>query len=230
MSNFSLRKFGRNPSIASGPEDIWDGGSNYLFPAVAFETQIVGLANDDVGSDGIHTVQVEGLDINGVEISEVATLTGATPVTLANSFYRVNRMGVLATGANLTNSGNISVSHTGSAELARISPQQGQTLQAIYTMPAGVSGRLVSLHVSAGTPGQIFSVAGTMIIQTKSPGAGWRTKDSLEFGREYAIDRRYQTDGISIGPLDDIRCRVTTVNTTMAISAAFEVDGFRDVR
>ena len=169
MSDFYVNKYGRAGDVDAAM-DVYDVSTgSYEFPTVAFQTQIVGLANDDVSSDGVHSVQVEGLDINGADISEVATLTGATPVTLANSYYRVNRAFIKAVGATLTNSGNISVTHTGSATLARISPLEGQTLQAIYTMPAGVSGNIVAWRSDAAREATQVAFQSTLKLQTRNP-------------------------------------------------------------
>jgi hypothetical protein len=232
MSDFWVNKFGRAGDVDAAL-DVYDVSTgNYEFPAVAFQTQIVGLANDDVGSDGVHSVQIEGLDINGVEISEVATLTGATPVTLANSYYRVNRAYVGAVGATLTNSGNISITHTGSATLARISPQEGQTLQAIYTLPANVRGNVVAWRADAGREASQVDVQASLRLQTREAGKGWRTRDSALAGNRNSLNRYFRTpQAITLKPLTDIRVRVTAVSTNNAVvSAGFEIKGFRDIR
>jgi hypothetical protein len=232
MSDFWLHKYGRAADVDAAM-DVYDVSTgDYEFPSVAFETSIVGLANDDVSSDGVHSVQVEGLDINGLEVTEVATLTGATPVVLANSYYRVNRAFVKAVGATLVNSGNIDVTHTGSATLARISPLEGQTLQAIYTVPAGISGNVLGWHANAAREGVKVDVAASLRLQTRFPGEGWRTKDTAEVSNTTPLVREYHTpESLVVKPLTDIRMRVTSINTNdVAVSGGFEIKGFRDVR
>jgi len=231
MSNYEVNKYGRAGDVdAAG--DVYDVSTgDYEFPTVAFETGIVGLANDIPSSDGIHTVQVEGLDINGAEIIEVATLNGATPVVLANSYYRVNRAYVRAVGASLVNSGNISVTHTGSATLARISPQEGQTLQAIFTMPAGIRGHVESWRATAARVANKTDVAATIKLQTRIAGEGWRTKDTFEVVNGTNANRAFGTKTTIIKPLMDVRLRVTDINTDdVAVSGGFEIKGFRDIR
>jgi len=232
LSDHYVNKFGRAGNV-DAEMDVYDVSTgNYEFPTVAFETKIVGIANDDVSSNGVHSVQVEGLDINGVEIAEVATLTGATPVTLANSYYRVNRAYIKAVGAFGVNSGNISITHTGSATLARISGLEGQTLQAIYTVPANVSGQIVSWRVDAARPATQVAFEASVRLQTREAGKGWRTKDAGQAGNTNSLTRIFQTpQPITVKPLTDIRVRVTSVNTDDgAVSAGFEIKGFRDIR
>jgi hypothetical protein len=231
MATYWIHKFGRNADV-DGAEDIWDGGSNYLFPTVAFQTEIVGIANDIPSSDGVHTVEVQGLDFNYAEISEVATLNGATPVVLANSYYRVNRAFVRAVGNSLINSGNISISHTGSAELSRISPSEGQTLQTIYTMPAGVSGHVVDWHCNAGRIGAKIDVECELRFQTRVESEGWRTRGVLEMEDGFDYVRKYESpNAVIVDPKTDIRMRVAAVNTdNVAISGGYEIEAFRDQR
>jgi hypothetical protein len=231
MSDYWIHKFGRNADV-DGAEDIWDGGSYYLFPTVAFETQVVGLANDHPSSDGVHAIKIEGLNANHAQITEVATLNGATQVTLANSYYRVNRAYVLAVGTSLVNSGNIIVSHTGSATLARISPLEGQTLQCIYTMPAGVTGHVVDWHCNAGRVGQKTDIEAEIKLQTRVESQGWRTRGLIEMEDGFDYVRKYESpNAITLQPKTDIRVRVTAVSTdNVSVSAGFEIEGFEDVR
>jgi hypothetical protein len=129
-------KFGLNSDvdIATAPEDVWDGGGLYSFPSAAATTTIESdSANDDLGGTGAETVEVFGLDANWKEISETVTMDGATPVTLANDYFRVFRARTLSVGSNGTNVGNITVQH-GATVLAQITAGEGQTLMAIFTV------------------------------------------------------------------------------------------------
>jgi hypothetical protein len=228
---FWIHKFGRNADV-DGAEDVWDAGSNYLFPTVAFQTEIVGIANDIPSSDGVHSVRIEGLDINHIEITEVATLNGATPVVLTNSYYRVNRAFVRAVGSTLINSGNISISHTGSAELSRISFFNDTATTEIYTMPAGVSGHVVDWHCNAGRIGAKIDVECELRFQTRVESEGWRTRGVLEMEDGFDYVRKYESpNAIIVDPKTDIRMRVAAVNTdNVAISGGYEIEAFRDQR
>jgi hypothetical protein len=233
MAHFWMHKFGRNADVDAS-EDVWDFGSHYLFPLVAFPTEIVGGASDIPSSDGVHSVCVEGLDINGVPIVEVATMNGTTPVVLVNSFYRVNRAFIDAMGGNATqvNSFNIDVTHQGSAMLAQIRAEEGQTNQAIYTMPKDVNGTILAWNVSASRIGINTAVSASIKFQTRFPGRGWRTRDTAEVFQGVDVRRTFNTpESISLPPLTDIRVRVTDINTTdVAVSAGFEISGVHNLR
>jgi hypothetical protein len=225
-SDFWLHKFGRNPSV-SGSCDIWDFGSNYIFPTAATTTQIVGGASDLPSSDGVHTVQVEGLDVNGAAITEVATLNGTTPVILANSYYRVNRAFVLSTGGDTENAANIDISHSGSATLARISAGEGQTLQAIYTMPQSATGSLLRWGISGNKVAINQDFAASIRLQSRKPGASWRTQDSLELVNGTYISKEFAHEqAMRLDPMNDVRIRVVAVSTSaVALSGGFDVAG-----
>lgn len=231
-SNFELHKFGCNIDV-DGAEDIWDGGGNYLFPAVAFQTEVVGGASDLPNSDGVHSIQIEGLDINGVDVTEVATLNGATPVVLTNSYFRVNRAFVKQLGAvvDQLNSFDIGISHTGSATLAQISAQEGQTLQTIYTLPANVSAYFLGWHANGGRSGAKIDATMSMRLQTRQNGEGWRTRSASELTDHAPIERHYDVPKANpIKPFSDIRIRATAVNTNnLVIAAGFELKGTRRV-
>ena len=230
--DYWVNKYGRAADVDAAM-DIYDVSTgDYEFPTVAFETKIVGLANDIPSSDGVHSVRIEGLDINGAQITEVQTLNGATPVTLANSYYRVNRAYVEAVGASGVNSGNISITHTGSATLARISGLEGQTLQAIYTVPAGINGTIVGWRGDAAREASQVAVNASLRLQTREAGKGWRTRDTGVAGTTRGLDRKFQSpSAITVKPLTDIRLRVTAVSTSnAAISGGFEFKGFVDQR
>ncbi len=227
--DFRFRKFGRNPDV-DGPEDVSDVGSTTVYPTVAFQTEVFGGASDLPNSDGIHSIQCEGLDINGADITEVATLNGVTPVMLVNSYFRMNLMytkkhGAVATGLN---SFNIICRHTGSATLAMISAQKGQTLQTVYTLPADVNAYLKALSVSAARSANKVDVAGTVEFQTRERGEGWRVRDSDEVTNGYSLDRTYGKNNVVIAPFSDVRIRVTAINTdSVAVSGAFRLKGHR---
>jgi len=232
MSNFFVNKFGRAGDV-DAVLDVYDVSTgSYEFPTVATSTQVVGLANDIPSSDGVHSVQIEGLLANGTEVTEVATLNGTTPVVMTNSFYRVNRMFVKASGATNINSGQIRCTHSGSGTLAMISPLEGQTLQACYTLPAGIRGSIVSWRADAAREATQVAFQTSLRLQTRKVGETWRTRDSALAGNTNSLDRKFSTKGaIAIEPLMDIRVRVTAVNTNNGtVSAGFEIDGFRDIR
>jgi len=89
-------------------------------------------------------VTITGLDENYEEATETLTLTGTSPVSGTQTFSRVNR----AFMVTATNVGDIHVKR-GSTIVTEIAAGMGQTLQCIYTIPAGKTGYLMNINVSA---------------------------------------------------------------------------------
>lgn len=143
--NFTTEfKFGSNLDLGVTEEVIWAYGGNYPFlPHGTAETLSVvsTSALDTFGGAGAWNLIIFGLDINGLIISEVINLAGLTPVITTKSFFRVNRAIVInsgtATAIQDANQGIIRVTSTVSGFVqAQISIHDGQTTQAVYTVPA----------------------------------------------------------------------------------------------
>ena len=141
VSGYShINKFGHNPDAAATGEDVWAGGGTYAFyPTTAQTMEAVSTStDDDVGGIGALTVVVEGLDASWNEISETVIMTGQVVVALQNSYIRMNRAYAVTVGTSGMNVGDISIQETGAGDVgAFIEAEDGQTQQAIYTIPAG---------------------------------------------------------------------------------------------
>lgn len=133
----TLAKFGRTDSLAAG-DDIWENSSTYLWQSAAQTHTITGGANDDAGGTGALTAELFGLDTNWAPISEVLTMNGVAGVTTTKLFRRTFRLKVLTAGSVGTNDGVIfATSDTDSNTQVYVPAGNGQTLMAIYTVPAG---------------------------------------------------------------------------------------------
>jgi len=143
-----INKFGYNASVGTGFEVVADLGTNYL-PTSAGVVSIVSTdANDDDGDTGARTVEIQGLDADYNELSETVTMNGTSAVTTTASFLRVFRMKVLTAGSSQVNEGNLTAS-IGGTDIAIIhSDNGGQTLMAVYTIPAGKKGYLLKFQGS----------------------------------------------------------------------------------
>lgn len=144
-----INKFGYNTAVGLNFETITDLGGDQYYPTSAGIVSVVSSdANDDDGDTGARTMEIQGLDGNYEEISEIITLNGTGAVTTTASFHRVFRMRVLTAGSTGTNEGNITAS-IGGNNVARISALNGgQTLMAVYTVPAGKTAYLDDFHGS----------------------------------------------------------------------------------
>ncbi|MHA1400160.1 MAG: hypothetical protein ACTSQE_07410 [Candidatus Heimdallarchaeaceae archaeon] len=139
-----VNKFGHveDIDISDVPVDIWNGGSVWVAPTAARTHDIVSDdVNDDVGDTGARTINIQGLDSNWELQEEVIPMNGTTNVATANTYVRIFRMYVVTVGSSLTNEGNITATaQVDGTVTAAITTGKGQTLMAIYTIPAGKTG------------------------------------------------------------------------------------------
>lgn len=154
--SFIVWKFGRNELVNTDETDIWIGGGSgttYIFPSTS---GVVSIASNNIGDTSIN-ITIEGLDSNWDIASETISTDasdGTTPVAGSTSFIRVNRA-YNSNGINLL--GNVTCSIGGSA-VAYIPSGVNQTLQSIYSIPAGYTGYLFKgmASTSKGKDAQIF--------------------------------------------------------------------------
>lgn len=146
----SIYKFGRNGSVGA-TEELIAGGGVYGMPLTADTVSVISNnAADNPAGAGARTVHVFGLDIDYNEIDEIVAL-GATST---QEFLRVFRAFVETSG-NLNptggaNQGTITISQTTGPDMVIISPNDGQTLVACYTVPANATALLWSADTTVG--------------------------------------------------------------------------------
>lgn len=183
----AITRGGINSDIDSGAfESLWEQGGLYAFPPAASIMTISSTsAADAAAGTGARTVLVTGLDANYVEISEVVTLNGQTPVNTVNQYLRAHGMTVLTAGSGGTAAGTI---YQGTGAVVAGVPAVVYALIALgwntsqgiaYTIPAGHTGYLVDLVVSSissatnqnsqlsirqRSPGGVFLRGGTLVI------------------------------------------------------------------
>jgi hypothetical protein len=142
-----VNKFGHNAAAAAG-HDVWDGGGLYAFyPTTAQSCTIVSTSpNDTSAGTGVRTVKIFGLDSNWEEQDETVTMNGTTPVALVNTYLRIFRAYSVTAGSNGINIGVVSITGGGNTA-AQIAAGEGQTQQAIYTVPANKTALLLKYYV-----------------------------------------------------------------------------------
>ena len=222
--SFKVQKFGTNLDIDTGttPEDIWDGGGVYPFPTAAAATTVVSAnAADTAAGTGAQQVTVEGLDSDYLFTTETIATNGGT-VALSNQYNRIFRAYIGNVGSGGVNAGNITVQHGGTV-LAQITAGKGQTLMAIYTIPADYPPlRLYNWYASVGRQA---ATSAALELRIRNFGKGWRVQHALEanaqgsgyFRHDFAVLNTYQ-------PKTDIivRCVNITTNSTQ-VSAGFDL-------
>ena len=130
-----LNKFGYNEGLTLSYEPIWDGSSAYTYNSYA---QVLRVTSDD-SADNTATVEVQGLDSDYNLAYETLTVGGSDGTT---KFIRVFRA-IMKTHPTATeNAGVITIANDSDVAQAKILETNGQTLMALYTIPAGKTGYL----------------------------------------------------------------------------------------
>ena len=210
-------KFGAVPSMSSGATgSIWDVNDT-LYPWDALGSgSVVNVERNDVADSGID-VTIQGLDDNYNFAEETITITGADQVG-TQLFTRVNR--AFISGA-VTNAANIDIEagSVGGTTVARITAGFGQTLMAVYTIPAGKTGYL--LHGTT-TGSSDTDASGLMMVRYFGTSA-FRVAHSFELqlrGGQY--DYTFTTPP-SIPEKTDIDIRASMRSNNKRITAAFDI-------
>lgn len=224
-----VNKFGHNTATVSG-DDVWGGGGVYAFyPDTAQSMDIQSTsALDDSGNVGAWQVVVLGLDSNWLEITELVTLNGTTPVNLSNKFIRMYRAFVYSVGSSDTNVGTITIEIQGTSTVgAHISSGEGQTQQTIYTIPANKTGYFLggyAVLANADKNGQdgVFQV----LSRTNSPVKGsWQVKYEVPLVN-IGTSGWTQNYLVPAGPIPgktDIRFRLSSATATMHTVAGYDI-------
>lgn len=181
------RKFGSIDSIAAAtPADVWEygitaGAERYTFSLTA---DINKLTSDNNADN--EEITIIGLDTDGNEVVQTNNLTGQTEVILSTPLWRVNRA-YNSNGTDLL--GNVYV-FTGTSTAGvpdsvtnvrgYISIGEGQTLQTIYTVPAGKTAYFVGLEASMTKGGGATVVTANFRGKTRAFGKVFRTQDEFE--------------------------------------------------
>lgn len=199
--------FGRNAAVSTTPETIWESGAAYTWPAAAAVLEVTSSdANDTIAGTGAQKITIEGLDASYLEVTEEVDLDGQTNSDTTTLFLRVNRLFVSQVGSGLTNAGDIYLS-TGAQTAgvpsdattirAKITVGSGESLAAIYTVPAATIAYFSNLRASSsqGTDNV------TVDLRTLTSGASWILRarfvvlgNTITLPYEYPLEIAAQTD------------------------------------
>lgn len=141
VNTISIDKFGYNSAVGSvNYETVWDGNNLYTYIETAGTATVT---SSDTSDDNGGTVNVQGLDVNYNIVDETLTIGGSAGSV---QFYRVFRASLVTANTGSTNSGDITIT-VDSKDAAIITAGEGQTLMALYTIPAKYTGYLIQLDV-----------------------------------------------------------------------------------
>ena len=149
-----IHKFGAVPEMSQNTNgSIWDENDTiYPWSTVSagstIEVRVVEPNNENTTSTALDgdTVEIEGLDVNYNVITETVTISGFSSTT-TNTFYRVYRA-IYTNTSDVANSKRILL-RMSSTTVGKILENIGQTLMSVYTIPAGKTGYIMRLDVTA---------------------------------------------------------------------------------
>ncbi len=222
-----IEKFGENGDVDTGtyPEDVWDFGGTYTFSTTA-DIDTISSSN----ASDTQEITIVGQNADYVEVTQTVDLNGQTKVTLDTPLMRVYR----AYNSNSTDllgdvyiyvDGAISggIPDTDEDVRAMIKVEHGQTLMAIYTIPAGYTGYFLKGYVAL-TLDKNGESAG-IVWKARTDGGVFRTQSAI--GLNSAGSSSWQYEYVIPLPLPEktdvkITCEEVSNNNT-AISGGFTV-------
>lgn len=177
VANYShVNKFGFNPTVGSGFEIVSDQSVTVQpYPTTAVTVSLISSATtNDAGLN----ITIQGLDANYAIQEETVTLNAGGSFTTTNTYLRVFR-GIV----NSTNQGNITIQYnTAPTSIADVIPSDsGQTLMALYTVPAGKTAYLIKFQ------GNVEKDTGTIFRLRGRP-----------FGGQFSVKGQFGTFGSSV--------------------------------
>lgn len=220
-----IHKFGAVPAMSQDTNGtIWDENDT-VYPWATVDANTVLTVNvvapNNEGSartthDG-DSVEIQGLDGNYDLQTETVTISGSSATT-TNTFKRVFRASFTNGGSFDPNSERILIKSNGTT-VAKILENIGQTLMSIYTIPAGKTGYLMRLDVTAqGT------ATGSFKLFCRDNGVGsFRVKHTAEIN---GVGGAYQLTYPLPQPLlekTDIDARMHTLSNNGRYTCTFDI-------
>ena len=214
INNFSgIQKFGRNTAISTNEETIADQGGLYTYIST---TGTATVTSSNTGADNNGTVLIEGLDANYNIVSETATIGGSATT---QTFLRVNRATLITANTGTSNTGNISIT-VDSTTAGYIPANYGQTLQAVYTIPANHKGYL--LQIDGGTDEKEKPIH--MVLKTRDntvTNSAFQTKSYIVFENTRTEHFFYVPEIIT--EKTDVELRAISPDGELEVSGGFEL-------
>ena len=215
----AIYKFGFNSAISTSEETVWDGGGIYSYISTAGSVSVISSdAADDIDGTGAQKITIQGLDANWLPKSLEVDMNGTSETTVASTFIRVFRAFVTQAGSGEVNAGDITLS-IGGITVAKISADMGQTLMAVYTVPAGFTAYITQWSFSSGASssnkyldGRLIVRKNAGIIQTKARATVQNTAFVQDLPKATVVSEK-----------DDIEVRAVTSSGTDAVSGTFTV-------
>ena len=218
-----VNKFGRNPDIAIGEEEvIWDGSTTgYPFPATALITSMSQTA-DQATLNGA-TVEIQGLDANWELVVQTALL--GTPstvvVTLTTPLIRVFRAKVLA---DVVSASPIRIHNAAeNVDYAIISIGQNQTLMAVYTVPANTTAYMTCFYAHVNPGVNLDPTAMPIRLWASDRTGPYAAQVKNVVGQTSGGFQHFFDPHVKFGQKTDIYMTATPVGKAADVSAGFDL-------
>jgi len=168
----TIHKFGAVPAMSQNQTGtVWDVDDT-SYPWSSFSSAGVLNIDRDASESASTVVTIQGLDSNYHEISEDVTLTDTANNTTSNSFIRFNR--AFVSSGTGTNSYDI-VIQKDVTTVGTIKANNGQTLMAVYTIPANHTG-----YLTRGDSSVQSGADATVNFYVRPNGGSFRVQHSCE--------------------------------------------------
>ena len=219
-------KFGFQPSIGTTELPVWDVTAVYDYLTTAKTMTIssdAAAGTDDAAGTGARTVKITGQGDNGVEVSETLTMNSSVAVSTTRPYRRVYRMQVMTAGASATNTGNIYLGAstvTGgipAEKYAMITTGEGQTLMALYTVPAGKTAFMVNFNLTQTGGGTGLA---TIRLLARPSGGAWNVKNKFTVNNN-TVNTNLIDSPPPFAAGTDIEVRAKADTGTLPVSATF---------
>jgi hypothetical protein len=154
-NHIAWNKIGYNDTIGTSEETMWSNSSQYVFPTVAGQMEVVSSDNtqDKAGGTGALTVRIGYLKSDYTESSVTLTLNGTAAVPTGAShadIWRINSFRVTTTGTNLSPVGNLTLRGLGGGTTyGYIRLGKTRARSCFYTVPLGYTLYITSIAYSA---------------------------------------------------------------------------------
>lgn len=219
-----------NIDIADGYVDIWDGTGNanaaktYTYSAT---DDIDSLSSSDAG-DNTQTIEVQGLDVDFVEVTQNIALNGQTRVALTTPLIRVFQMrnlgfGDLAGDVYCYVNGAITggIPDTNADVRAIIAGANNHTAMGLYTIPAGKTGYVTGFSASTG-----LTIAGISSVRlfTRPFGQVFQLShtDNIDTNASSHLQRTFAPPKVFSAKTDIVK-RANTSADDNGVSASFDL-------
>jgi hypothetical protein len=195
-----VRILGINPDIDTASEEdvVAFGGDQPWFASAQSLEAISSNANDTNSSGtGARSIRITGLNGSHAPITEDVNLNGTGAVALSNTYIGDVRAKLLTSGSGFTNDGTVGIRiASGGATVASMPPGFGQTLAAVYTVPAGKTAYVVGWFTSLYKA--VTSTHAELRLMVYDDTVGWRLEALHELDEGGAAINSRHSEGLLV--------------------------------